>query len=1105
MAILRLHNGINTILDWQNSNKYGTNVISQIQDPNGATAKIEITSIPTPFARIDLVKTAFKMITDARNLVGETIYHKMISDSFDVGEIFFNADKLKNKIEILVWDKSIDLPDMINSQNQAHKSLGETLEMYLQQDASAYNFNQMNRIYMLNYIGPGKPAQMNIIGATSPVTLFFSSANDLSYVSNHIQFGQDKVFDGTYQPLYKRDFEFIKYLFSFRISEPNFSTYFPEVDVYLNQTYTELTNHQKNELNALNTTSINNYDSLIIDGANHVEVLGRPFHKKPANIKIISDFEIKTSLYKGKLPLILPIEAGNTYANLKYTQDNWQKTDKAPYFDKTPWQKRTLPIIGDQHPYITISDLLEDTIIRMPYELNTSAFFNGNYDKNAEHCFLLPIRDLFFSFFTVEDLQKTLPNGKRMFELTKNSGGVKATLRLPISGGFIEYERLYFDKNSPDLLKNEGGLIEEKFGLGLYSNVRFNSDEKPHYRIALFDKSHSNMNLCLYNDNTPVLSKGQVLRHKKGEITGVETYIFDKNFNRISVSVGQVKGVIVPIFIQKGRTSQYSFAVDFGTTNTHIEYRVDDSPSKPFDITRGEKQMQRLHLDYRSDKDIQYAFENNFLPDTIFDEDEYGFPLRTAFSEYNEFDPGKSVFSLGSGNIPFRYEKAPIPPYNKVKTNLKWSTKEQVRIRLYIENVFLLMRNKVLLNGGKLDDTKVIWFYPASMTEAHFNKFKEIWQSLYQEYFGNNIGNVITMSESVAPYNYYKYKKGAKSNVVTIDIGGGSTDVYVVEDSTPKILSSFRFASNTIFGDGYNYDSDSNGFVSEFLDDILQALGTNGLSELESALKSIEKNKKSIDIVAFLFSLSCNKQTKEKNINSLNFKQMLSDHNKLKYLFIIFYSAILYYVANLMKAKGIALPYTIAFSGNGSKSLSVLSSDNNTLKNYIKLIFETVYGAKYSDNDELEIIYEENPKEATCKGGILNPTSQTFADIANLKLSLLGNDLQTFVSSKKYSEIDNSIQKDVSNEVIKFIDFVFDLHKNNNSFFVQKFDVDGSILDSVSEICKKNVLEYMKLGMENKKEKIKDLGTDGELEETLFFYPLVGILNNLAREINKMK
>ena len=61
--VLRLHKESNdNIIDWGKSKKYGKDVITQIEDPAGMTAKKEITSIPSPFARVDLTKTAFKTI-----------------------------------------------------------------------------------------------------------------------------------------------------------------------------------------------------------------------------------------------------------------------------------------------------------------------------------------------------------------------------------------------------------------------------------------------------------------------------------------------------------------------------------------------------------------------------------------------------------------------------------------------------------------------------------------------------------------------------------------------------------------------------------------------------------------------------------------------------------------------------------------------------------------------------------------------------------------------------------------------------------------------------------------------------------------------------------
>jgi hypothetical protein len=262
--------------------------------------------------------------------------------------------------------------------------------------------------------------------------------------------------------------------------------------------------------------------------------------------------------------------------------------------------------------------------------------------------------------------------------------------------------------------------------------------------------------------------------------------------------------------------------------------------------------------------------------------------MRTVFSERLKIDYDNNPFALADGNIPFLYEKDYIPKYNEVKTELKWGGIPDKLIKLYLENIFLLLSNKVAINGGNLEATKIIWFYPASMSEGRCIDFKRIWKQLYIEYFGTNADdNVICMSESIAPYYFYSKKRGAKTDVVTIDVGGGTTDVYVVENRDPKMLLSFRFASNSVFGDGYNWDSENNGFVKLYNKKFSDILNKNGLIELVYALGSIEENKKSPDIIAFYFSLCNNIQVKKNE--SLNFLLELSQNQRLKYVFILFY------------------------------------------------------------------------------------------------------------------------------------------------------------------------------------------------------------------------
>jgi hypothetical protein len=206
-----------------------------------------------------------------------------------------------------------------------------------------------------------------------------------------------------------------------------------------------------------------------------------------------------------------------------------------------------------------------------------------------------------------------------------------------------------------------------------------------------------------------------------------------------------------------------------------------------------------------------------------------------------------------------------------------------------------------------------------------------------------------------------------------------------------------------------------------------------------------------------------------------------------------------------MKSKGLKMPLTVAFSGNGSKTLRVLSDDRGTLSKYVRLVFEGVYGEKYDEVSMVEIKFEDEPKKATCKGGILNQTDQGFDTIDAIKCSLIGYDMQTFARKEShYAEITSSedLQGKIVQTVKDFVDFTFELHKNNDSFYTKKFDLDAGISAKVYDACQRGLKEYLKLGLTKKLDELQILGADKIIEETMFFYPITGMLNHLAREIN---
>jgi hypothetical protein len=1104
----------------------------------------------------------------------------MVSDSLDVGQIFFEFDKLKDKVDILVWDKEEDLKKLLASEHKEHKQLGQTYKLYLEQDGPAYHFDQMREMYLLNYKQGGH--KIDIIGATSPATLFFTPGNPeiLEEIGREIRFGNDSPFDKGLMPLYRRDLDYQAYLYLLQEQTRDFAALFPEVDRYLTASFKKLDSKKNAELKAIledeNKKLDHEYDDIAVgENAGHLvrAIDSVPLKKKKPDVISIekeSGFVIDSTATTAKIkimirgnevfvkPLVLPVD---TYThNTKYTTEAWDKTIPVPIYDERPLVKRTLPIDGSLYPYLTINDFLEETIIKIPYGQNNGSYFNGYLDKDdlqkgdGRFSYLLPLKNLFFDFFTAKNLMESqMFDGKRMLELKNNAGGVTAILRIPIiKDKYIEYRRTYFNGLAPDSERtrsdNNGAIIEKRFGLGILPLIEFPENVKPNYRVGLTDKGRNDVKLMCYGGTKAVLTNRPetgdntpVVRQKKTSIeNSSETYAINENFDRIKVSVGDYQGVVIPKFKavdeQDGNSNIFTFAVDFGTTNTHIEYKSKDKPNPiPFDITKGEKQMQMLFEE--SDTEVEKFFYRDFIPTTIGEQQECSFPIRTAYQVQKGIKYNARPITLADGNIPFYYEKWEELSHNRIETELKWTGKAEDVITLYLSNLMFLIRNKVLLGGGNLSETRIIWFYPASMTRARLNQLEQVWQSLYKEYFekpkndnqpenGFEVDNtqetkphLICMSESVAPYYFYLKKRGGSSDFVSIDIGGGTTDVYVtgVEEGE-KMLLSFRFAGNAIFGDGHeNFDSDRNGFVKRYLNSIKKVLTDNKKVRLNTVLEAIEGRKSSTDIVAFLFSLADNVEVKDNK--QLDFSKLLAQDNQMRYVFILFYGALFYYVAKAMKAKGLDMPNMLAFGGNGSKTLRALSVSNETIEQFIRLVFEKVYNQEYAtEGKSLRIIKENYPKKATSKGGILTPSVQNFNQIEEIKTTLLGDNMEQITAEQvPHSSLTEEMKQQIVGQVSDFTDFLFKLNEDNKNFFEKQLGAELNLLPFVKKIVqnrdklKRSLDSGLKLIEQEAKRDSAPKTEWAELEktlyieETLFFYPLKGVLHDLAWEISNLK
>ena len=1122
-TIFRLYTGgSDAYKDWNAGTvfPYNKEALKTIADPDGGAATHEITSIPSPFARIDLVKSAFRQVCAKDkngnvDLDGNTIFHKMVSDSLDVAEIFFNIDKYKDKIEIIQWDAKADLNELINSDQPGCQYLGDALDKYLKSDSTEYNFDRLDSIYLLNYVNG--PDQLNIIGATSPATLFFSNANDLTYVKDVFFADNDMPFDAEYQPLYKRDFQFVKYLFVLKNSIANFAQLFPEVDDYLNETYKEIADLDKKE--QLRNTSATDLDELSEiptgQGANHVEVLGIALYQKSNKADITKcQFVINATktTAANPLPLVLPTEEGSLYTGLRYTTGNWTKNNHAPYFDAEDIRQRTLPQEGAQYPYLTISDFLEDQIIKIKqYDLNSKHYFNGNLHSTDKSTYLLPVKPLFFEYFTADDLRGNMPDGKPMLEMETlaAAGAIKVTLRIPITGGdrihYIEYTRKYYTSRAVDVANNEGAVTQLRFSGFVMPLVRFTNPADAIYNAACLQNTSRENEFTFFNtDGKPVQQQDWVCRNEQSTTLKADNYLVkgeNIGFIRVSNPSRHCNGLIVPIFKQQSSNNDgYEFAIDLGTSNTHIEYRKpDELASHPLEFGKDDSPLCPIFTSETTTSDENERFEKDYMPSEVGAGD-FRFPTRTVLSCAKSTNWNLIVDPFKLVNIPLYFGKRRDYEHNKPITDIKWG-KDDAQMEAYIRCIMLMLRYKVLLNDGNLQKTKITWFYPISMAPRRLNRMKAIWDKAYAEYFGAN-GATNSISESSAPIQYFFSSNARATNLVNVDIGGGTTDIAFAKNKEIVRVTSFRFAGNTLFEDSLANTLD-NGIIDTFKPQIFKVLGDNAkednrIAEIVEVFKKMEDRRPS-DMAAFLFSLKDNAIIKEAGISpdQIDLNHILQEDDKFKIVFIIFYTAIVYHIAQIIKREGLELPRHISFSGNGSKVLRAITANTKDLATYTKKVFEEILQCEY--DKELDIIGlddNSNSKESTCKGGIIaDGTSSDDRD----KVIVMRSD-NSGVATETYEEIkaDSGYLKRAVESVKQFFDFVLNVMPKKFDFD-DYFGVDSNSMKIAKEVSQKDIDTFMNKGIEHM---LEETDEDKPIKETFFFYPIKGVLQSISEEIH---
>ena len=1104
---------------WEKTIAYDTNRVPHITDTVGSGIALSKmgTSIPTPFARVFLFKTAFEMVNGSADGADDnSAYGKLVSECLDFLEfIYLYGDA----IELKTWNVNGNITALKGSGSKGHKILGKSLENF------ALNLG-VKDIYLFYYNGV-------LIGGTSPFTLVYTSPNwqRVKNITNACGLAGNQLFPDYSQPntvatpLYKRDLGFrtmlTRYYVAFcdvpGMSATSFFKY-----IYRNQNmydkemkkyFADITGESPYDVAMFRNdyacvkANMTEIDILGIGGASTLFLATTA----PEDATISEDYKIAATVDNGNVnrPLVL-FEGGITGATYVAGKPLPNGVDIVRNPDE-PLDSRILP--GGQnirYPYLTDTDFLQEKIIKVGYKVDTDNFMTFGIQTAGNGDYLLPLRKEIFEYFKPSDFVDDSVHGLsiKLEELDKETVNVHLTIPVQFKGRpYIELVHTYYKDDIVEL-KNYPNV----FSIGVFPSYRILGNAVPNiYSVLVLDakKQVTTRYYALKDGKVEVVA--DVV--SKSRLTNGGRYDeLKQTFDICEVETNGAKALLLPNFKEitpADGGGDTVVGIDFGTTNTYICFSTDGGGDpKSLEITRDDMQVLMLNKinldkgnfgdDYRNSMYMISPYitslDREFVPLLLGDQSNVAYPFRTVtcetFDPQNGFDKIANPQLFADINIGFNFLKELVDlPKEKYNTNIKWDIEEgntnepltvkQNRVRAFCYQNAWMIKNKLMLLQAPRTSFTVFITFPYTMKRTVRNEIAGYWEEAFDKIMGRGNVEIERVTESIAPYYSIISNDGNfTDNALNIDIGGGTTDMLFADVENKKFFyTSSKFAGDDIWGDGkhlVNNNQKDNGFVKDFE----TKLASHSLLVSDDRSKGYEQYKslvkKSADLMSYIFRY-------EDEFKYTGYIRQSKD--KLMPVLCVHLGAILYHVAQVLTERHITIPSTIKFSGMGAKYIHIISDNESDVQDIVKMLLsafmESLSGDKCKMPKNFKVSFQNNAKEVTAQGAmLLNHNSlQNIRDYDKEPLCVFGIDKE-IGDELEYEDVPK-YKNDVLKSYDKFLDaFVRD--KKITRFFKEEFGIIFT-----DELVNK---------LENEASQSFDLmsrNTNADyVSETMFFWPL---------------
>ena len=1005
-----------------------------------------LNALPTPFARFHVVNEAFRRVFEERlhkdkGVDAGDAYRQLVSDCLDVFELlyYWNYHKSHSTNDLNIYIKEWKYEDNIGRLENMSPILGKSISNYRNKDIKS------DILYFVVLEDNGKEY---LLATTSPMTGFATPPDlDRKPYSKKLEFsgsryndmplinrkGKGKYFGETCM-FEDRPREFKKYMFELFRSK-FVSNDFKHIRDYIGSFDDSDTRKKYHLITKPVLTEDNN--KLIVNGLTISESNGTD------TLNFFSDYIIK---------LPYRISADN-FLVPQYINDS----EDRDYDYIIPLTREALNVLP-----------LDEVNICFKENRKTGSFakIEVSFEFNEE---------TYKREYRVEDRPTTeygcIADIKNTWKVNFDMGLFPRTLSAePNENNYFKLMLAIYDDNENDQIN------AEKVQLDFF--VKRNED----IGCDLIEVADS--------ENYTKGARSQVVRSEQSQGDSCTTLfyeVFNTAFDVIRLQIEEdACGILIPKWTQSQRsTKSYTYAIDFGTSNTYVSRRESNNYSEPQQLTMDKPIMSYLHeklnnkqikpidcWDDAGDPRIVESLLTEFVPPFI-DGKKYKFPLRTALCRLSNGTDSPALFD--NRNIAFCYEKKRIGGNNRVITDLKWSEVENKKeAEIYIRELLAIIKSDILDDNGDLSQTQIIWFQPLSFKNKMRADYDAIWKRGCEEILCINESQIRCYTESEAPYYYFLEMNKFKSTkaVSIIDIGGGSTDMVYFSEDKPVIANSVHFGCDILWGNGNNsfIDTRENGIYKRYKD-IIQ-FKNDELRAINEDLCKEGSKYTTTDIINFWLG------------NSGETEIDVKLRSEFKHLFLYHYAAIIYHMASVYKAKDLECPTTITFSGNGSKYIdNLLTKDEDLLVNMTMIILKDIFGDSIR---RVQIILPDQRKESTCYGGLYRDKDR----VSPSTFQYVG------YGKKQYESIDELnadykpiLRKGIVNEVN---------HLNDLYISMLKMLIKEEKLDEKAEKIR-SMLD-VNPGDELDKIYIRDIKEDESYNDSLFFIPIIQQVFNLTQK-----